>query len=638
MFSIYRFNQPILQVLSRHAQEVVLSTASPAGAAANRATASPVTVPASASTQPTKSALTRCCGGNTHCCSVTPASARSCSSNTSCCNIASQLPEDESTNCFCFSNAPSQQNDNGDEYIRKSSQCCSNNSVDYQIWYDPEGRLCEGLALLFSQQLQAALNLDHQQPQQILRNLSHQRSQRHDTTSLIVEGLFAAQMMNSSSYCGSVTAESGGHQRQHQLNTLARKAALAVKGATVSTQPLSGVTLEVLLDVCQGLTKSSETRRRPLRDVCVFLFVESVNGSLMPFSAAFVSEVAGALADRRIMQHPLRGCAISLVCCDRTPPVIAAPVPPTAARGEADRGFEQHQQAQAERGVTTSNATARGNSFSSRASRVIKKLAGNLVKLGSSSLLQQQQQLLCLTLGANAALATTASKYCQWADCAVELVLQRQQQQTAARPASYCSDTDTSDVSSAWMFSSSEDEEQLQLGYSGSCGPLPSDVEDLVDSSLQPRTPSAASASTAPARKATDAEISGSPEQLTPRLRKNLSKEGYKLVGTHSAVKLCRWTRSALRGRGGCYKHTFYGIKSFGCMEFTSSVACANRCLFCWRHHTNLAAGDWRWKADDPQDVLREAMDKHLKAIKELRGRRSLPSTTSKAAGATAPF
>lgn len=635
MFSIYRFNQPILQVLSRHAQEVVPSTASPAGAAANGATASRATIPATASTQPTKSPVTRCCGGNTHCCSVTPASARSCRSNTSCCSIASQLPEDESTNCFCLSNASSQQNGSGDDYIRNSSHSCNNNSVDYQIWYDPEGRLCEGLALLFSQQLQAALNLDHQQPQQKMRNLSHQSSQRHDTTSLIVEGLFAAQMMNSSSRCGSVTAELGGHQRQHQVNTLARTTALAVKGATVSTQPLSGVTLEVLLDVCQGLTRSSETRRPPMRDVCVFLFVETVNGSLLPFSAAFASEVAGALADRRIMQHPLSGCAISLVCCDRTPPVTAAPAPPTSARGEAGRGFEKHQQAQAERGVTTSNATARGNSFSSRASRIIKKLAGNLVKLGSSSLLQKQQQLLCLTLGSNAALATTARKYCQWADSAVELVLQRQQQQTAAGPASQCSDTDTSSVSSAWMFSSSDDEEQLQLGYSGSCGALPSDVEDLVDSSLQPRTPSAAPASTAPARKATDAEISGSPEQLTPRLRKNLSKEGYKLVGTHSAVKLCRWTRSALRGRGGCYKHTFYGIKSFGCMEFTSSVACANRCLFCWRHHTNLAAGDWRWKADDPQDVLHEAMDKHLKAIKELRGRRPLPSTASKAAGAS---
>ena len=38
-----------------------------------------------------------------------------------------------------------------------------------------------------------------------------------------------------------------------------------------------------------------------------------------------------------------------------------------------------------------------------------------------------------------------------------------------------------------------------------------------------------------------------------------------------------------LRGRGGCYKHAFYGIESHRCMETTPSLACANKCVFCWR-------------------------------------------------------
>ena len=59
------------------------------------------------------------------------------------------------------------------------------------------------------------------------------------------------------------------------------------------------------------------------------------------------------------------------------------------------------------------------------------------------------------------------------------------------------------------------------------------------------------------------------------------------LPGSHSGVKLCRWTKSMLRGRGGCYKHSFYGIESHRCMETTPSLACANKCVFCWRHHTN---------------------------------------------------
>ena len=52
------------------------------------------------------------------------------------------------------------------------------------------------------------------------------------------------------------------------------------------------------------------------------------------------------------------------------------------------------------------------------------------------------------------------------------------------------------------------------------------------------------------------------PEMVTPKLRKALTKQGYKILGTHSGVKLCRWTKAMLRGRGGCYKHAFYGIES----------------------------------------------------------------------------
>jgi hypothetical protein len=39
-----------------------------------------------------------------------------------------------------------------------------------------------------------------------------------------------------------------------------------------------------------------------------------------------------------------------------------------------------------------------------------------------------------------------------------------------------------------------------------------------------------------------------------------------------------------LAGRGGCYKHTFYGIASHQCMEMTPSLACANKCVFCCKY------------------------------------------------------
>ena len=71
-------------------------------------------------------------------------------------------------------------------------------------------------------------------------------------------------------------------------------------------------------------------------------------------------------------------------------------------------------------------------------------------------------------------------------------------------------------------------------------------------------------------------------EMITPRLRAELTKQGYRLIGSHSGVKMCRWTKAMMRGRGGCYKHTFYGIASHQCMEATPSLACANKCVFCW--------------------------------------------------------
>ncbi|XP_021567978.1 S-adenosyl-L-methionine-dependent tRNA 4-demethylwyosine synthase [Carlito syrichta] len=107
---------------------------------------------------------------------------------------------------------------------------------------------------------------------------------------------------------------------------------------------------------------------------------------------------------------------------------------------------------------------------------------------------------------------------------------------------------------------------------------------------------------------------------ITPALREALTKQGYQLIGSHSGVKLCRWTKSMLRGRGGCYKHTFYGIESHRCMETTPSLACANKCVFCWRHHTNPVGTEWRWKMDQPEMILKEAIGNHQNMIKQFKG------------------
>eukprot|EP01053_Blabericola_migrator_P009017 Blabericola_migrator_1__9016@NODE_47_length_16538_cov_123_101147_g43_i0_p6_GENE_NODE_47_length_16538_cov_123_101147_g43_i0NODE_47_length_16538_cov_123_101147_g43_i0_p6_ORF_typecomplete_len478_score60_71Radical_SAM/PF04055_21/1_4e19Wyosine_form/PF08608_12/1_3e18Fer4_12/PF13353_6/4e05Fer4_14/PF13394_6/1_1e04Fer4_14/PF13394_6/5_8e05HAD_2/PF13419_6/0_074RVT_1/PF00078_27/0_17Rb_C/PF08934_10/5_1e02Rb_C/PF08934_10/1_4_NODE_47_length_16538_cov_123_101147_g43_i01175713190 len=109
-------------------------------------------------------------------------------------------------------------------------------------------------------------------------------------------------------------------------------------------------------------------------------------------------------------------------------------------------------------------------------------------------------------------------------------------------------------------------------------------------------------------------------EMITDTQRKVLEKQGYRIVGSHSAVKLCRWTKHHLRGQGGCYKYAFYGIVSSQCMECTSSLACANRCVFCWRHHKNPVGTYWRWEMDEPKEILEQAVEQHQKLIKAMKG------------------
>ncbi len=133
------------------------------------------------------------------------------------------------------------------------------------------------------------------------------------------------------------------------------------------------------------------------------------------------------------------------------------------------------------------------------------------------------------------------------------------------------------------------------------------DVEDLA-SALVKRPAPAACADAPPL------------EMVSPALRKALTKQGYKVVGSHSGVKLCRWTKAMLRGRGGCYKHTFYGIESHRCMEATPSLACANKCVFCWRHHDNPVGTSFRWQVDEPRALLDGMEEGHKQMIKQMRG------------------
>ena len=99
-----------------------------------------------------------------------------------------------------------------------------------------------------------------------------------------------------------------------------------------------------------------------------------------------------------------------------------------------------------------------------------------------------------------------------------------------------------------------------------------------------------------------------------------LTKQGYTIIGSHSGVKICRWTKSALRGRGSGYKYSFDGINSHLCMETTPSLSCSNKCVFCWRHGTNPVGTTWRWEVDPPELIFKGAKEGHYQKIKMMRG------------------
>lgn len=104
------------------------------------------------------------------------------------------------------------------------------------------------------------------------------------------------------------------------------------------------------------------------------------------------------------------------------------------------------------------------------------------------------------------------------------------------------------------------DNEDISTSSGDACGVGGSDVLDLEDigSSMSAQARSALTAqlkgpSSSPSPSLSNGGRGGGEREMVTKLqRKALVKEGYRIIGTHSAVKLCRWTKNQMRGRGGC--------------------------------------------------------------------------------------
>ena len=100
-----------------------------------------------------------------------------------------------------------------------------------------------------------------------------------------------------------------------------------------------------------------------------------------------------------------------------------------------------------------------------------------------------------------------------------------------------------------------------------------------------------------------------------------LTKQGYAFVGEHSAVKVCEWTKNSIRGKGACYKNTFYGIDSHQCVQMSPAVnMCTMDCVYCWRDRNETGFGK---SIDDPERIIDHSIEAQ---IDKLQGFKGLPT------------
>ncbi len=98
-----------------------------------------------------------------------------------------------------------------------------------------------------------------------------------------------------------------------------------------------------------------------------------------------------------------------------------------------------------------------------------------------------------------------------------------------------------------------------------------------------------------------------------------LERQGYRIVGEHSGVKLCHWTKASLTKGVGCYKQTFYGIESHRCLQMTPTVdACNLACQFCWR--TQEWGSDSMLLADDPGLIVEDSIRAQRELLSGFKG------------------
>jgi tRNA wybutosine-synthesizing protein 1 len=103
---------------------------------------------------------------------------------------------------------------------------------------------------------------------------------------------------------------------------------------------------------------------------------------------------------------------------------------------------------------------------------------------------------------------------------------------------------------------------------------------------------------------------------IPEKTKEVLKKQHYELVGEHSGVQVCRWTKKSIRGEGVCYKEKFYGIESHRCCQMTPTVSwCDNKCQHCWRAIELTVGNKIEGKIDSPSEIIEGCIEAQRKLL-----------------------
>ncbi len=107
---------------------------------------------------------------------------------------------------------------------------------------------------------------------------------------------------------------------------------------------------------------------------------------------------------------------------------------------------------------------------------------------------------------------------------------------------------------------------------------------------------------------------------LNNQIKQLLEKQHYALVGNHSAIQICRWTKRSLLDDGFCYKQQFYGVESHRCCQMSPCLYCPNKCLHCWRAIEFSTGKKIEGIIDKPQEIIKNCILAQKKMLSGFKG------------------